>query len=410
MCDHNEEDTPSPSSSLSSWTCQKCTLVHSGRRTRYFLACEVCSTERPNNDDRQKKESRTTTPAPATPPKQQTVPVSSLPLMKVVSSTAPVTSLKSEQKRPSNTNNSNNAWGSLRPPSEKDIVGPRKRQKVLDAPPPMLDYIIVLDFEWTADDKRRMEPVAEITQFPSVAMRLFPTKEGLPTNATASCISRSNSSATGTTPSGTPSTTSSRIPLPLDLTVPSFEMRTTYDACAVDAFDTFVRPTFNPRLSLFAINLTAITQDQVDTAPTIDVVLQTYINWLHSLQLVDKDGHRIPDCYNWCFATWGDGDIMETLRRELQYKSIRLPPCFDRWINLKSDSIFKKHFGREPRGGLRSCVESIGTKWEGRAHNGLVDSINTAKIVRRMVQTGFRFTKSTRGLAKDGVPFGRRKK
>ena len=72
--------------------------------------------------------------------------------------------------------------------------------------------------------------------------------------------------------------------------------------------------------------------------------------------------------------------------------------------------MFKKHYGREPKGGLRSCVESIGAIWDGRAHNGLVDSLNTAKIVRHMVQTGFRFTRSTRGLDKNGIPYGQKKK
>lgn len=71
--------------------------------------------------------------------------------------------------------------------------------------------------------------------------------------------------------------------------------------------------------------------------------------------------------------------------------------------------MYKRHYHREPRGGLRTCVESVGACWEGRAHNGLIDSINTAKIVRHMVQTGFRFTRSTRGLDRDGVPFGQRK-
>jgi hypothetical protein len=56
-------------------------------------------------------------------------------------------------------------------------------------------------------------------------------------------------------------------------------------------------------------------------------------------RLVDNnDGNRIG---NWCFCSWGDGDIMQTLQRELAYKSITLPLCFDRGINLKDDSVFK---------------------------------------------------------------------
>ena len=155
------------------------------------------------------------------------------------------------------------------------------------------------------------------------------------------------------------------------------------------------------------MDLTAISQDQVDGAPTLDIAIERYMKWLESLHLVDEEGTRRG---NWCFVTWGDVDIMTTLRQEVQFKKLAFPPCFDCWINLKSDSVFKRHYGRDPRGGLRSCVESVGATWEGRAHNGLIDSINTAKIVRHMVRTGYRFTRSTRGLDKSGIPFGNNNK
>ena len=35
-----------------------------------------------------------------------------------------------------------------------------------------MEHLVVLDFEWTADDKRPMLPIPEITQFPSVLVRL----------------------------------------------------------------------------------------------------------------------------------------------------------------------------------------------------------------------------------------------
>jgi len=294
-------------------------------------------------------------------------------------------SKKSEQK-----SKTKNSWGSLRPPSDKDVAGPRKRQRVFDALPQLLDYLVVLDFEWTADDYKKMVPTAEITQFPSVLMKLFETNQ----EATAfaekeKAFDKQDSS----------------LSLPLNLTRPSSE-KIRHDALAVSIFDTFVRPTFNPKLSDFSIRLTAITQAQVDAAPTIETVLSDYMQWLKSLDLVNDSGQRQG---NWCFVTWGDGDIMSTLRQELCCKQMQLPPCFDKWINLKSDAMFKKHYKREARGGLRTCVESVGAVWEGRAHNGLVDSINTAKIVRNMLQTGFRFTRSTRGLGKDGIPFGQKR-
>merc|ERR1711865_964893 len=159
----------------------------------------------------------------------------------------------------------------------------------------------------------------------------------------------------------------------------------------------------------FAIALTAISQKDVDVAPTIATALARYMAWLQSLDLVDATGGRNG---HWYFVTWGDSDIMTTLRHELAYKSIPFPSCFDRWINLKSDAMYQKHYGHPPTGGLRACFDRIrpSLSWEGRAHNGLVDSIHTAKIVRHMVQTGFRFTRSTRGFDTNGIPFGQKKK
>jgi hypothetical protein len=62
-------------------------------------------------------------------------------------------------------------WGSLRPPSERDIKG-RASSKGLAAAPPPLTHLVVLDFEWTADERKKMLPCSEITQFPSVLVRL----------------------------------------------------------------------------------------------------------------------------------------------------------------------------------------------------------------------------------------------
>jgi inhibitor of KinA sporulation pathway (predicted exonuclease) len=368
-----------------SWTCSNCTLEHVGTAKHVYLVCELCGAKRVSSASM----STTCKSQPKTPSSANNrLPSSSLISQEPQSKNS--ANGLDRPREPATQKKHALAWGSLKVPTETDIRGKRRRQKGLDAPVPLMDYLVVLDFEWTADDKRKMEPTPEITQFPSVAMKLVEKTKGISMNY--SC------------PSAT-----TNLPLPIDLTLPCNEniSMLRQDAFAVSAFDTFVKPTFNPILSDFSVQLTAITQEEVNAAPTIEEALQSYIKWLESLGLVnEKDGSRKG---NWCFATWGDVDIMNTLRQELQHKGIQLPPCFDRWINLKCNSMFKKHYGREPRGGLRACVESVGARWHGRAHNGLVDSFNTAKIVRHMVQTGFRFTRATRGLDKNGVPFGEKR-
>jgi inhibitor of KinA sporulation pathway (predicted exonuclease) len=375
-----------------SWTCPACTFDHIGEDKQLYLTCELCGTSR-RSSTTNKESDVVPNNLTTTIPSSSQYPVATNVDTNVTTATATATALSPQIS-------SSTAWGSLRPPSDRDIHGPRKRHKAFDAPPPLLDFLVVMDLEWTADKKMKTEPICEITQMPSVVMKLVDKKWAIAamTTATEDIVLLPEKEKN-----------SSPIQLPADLSVPCCFSNSTVkaDAYAVSAFDTFVRPTLNPRLTQFSIDLTAITQEDVNAAPTIDIALKSYMKWLKSLDLVDGNGFRKG---NWCFATWGDVDIMSTLRQELEYKSIRLPPCFDRWINLKHDSIYKKHYCREPKGGLRACVESIGTlSWEGRAHNGFIDSVNTAKIVRHMIQTGFRFTRSTRGLDRDGVPFGQKK-
>ncbi|KAL3941580.1 MAG: hypothetical protein SGBAC_004082 [Bacillariaceae sp.] len=358
-----------PPPSTQAWSCTVCTFEHKGGDKQLYLACEICGAPR-----------EPSSVAKVTPSKIEATRSVADSTSNNNTSHHPEESLKDKRKA---------AWGTLRPPTSRDVQGPRKRQKGLDAPIPLLDYIVVMDFEWTASDKSKMEPIAEITQFPAVIMKLEDRKWG------------STMNTYDTIPE-------SPIPLPADLCTPCFSNRiVNADAYAISAFDTFVKPTFNPTLTKFSIELTAIHQSDVDKAPSIGPVVTDFVKWLKSLGLVDSDRNRVG---NWCFATWGDGDIGGTLLQELNFKSLSMPPCFDRWIDLKNDSIFLKHYGREPRGGLRKCVEAVGEVWSGRAHNGLVDSFNTAKIVRHMVQTGFRFTRPTRGLDRNGVPFGQRRK
>ena len=354
-----------------SWVCAHCTFRHDDDAGAMFLACKLCGHARvceatkrkcevdhgncEGGDQVERKRSRGFVGGSADAP---------------------------------GGNTGGSTWGSLRPPTSRDVA-PRKIRRGLDRPPQTMSHIVVLDFEWTADQGARMRPVAEITQFPSVLVDLR-------RNELASGGGGDVSSGSGGGGGGGSSSSSSR------------DRRGNQSARIVDEYDTFVRPTLNPRLSAFATELTGITQTMVDNAPSIDSVLPRYLAWLRSHALVDAAGGRVG---HWSLATWGDVDVMTTLRQELAHKKIDFPPCFDKWINLKDDAVFKRHYGWRPRGGLQRCVNSIApgsVVWEGRAHNGLVDSRNTAKIVVHMANTGYRFVRATRGMDANGVPYGLR--
>ena len=277
-----------------SWACTSCTFLHEGKAKEAFLACELCGSERRNGIEKGSANNGRVKQIPSAP-------------AAAGSPTSP------------------SSWGCLRAPTQGDITGPRKRRKELDEPPPMMDYLIVLDFEWTADYKRKMEPVAEITQFPSVVMKLCESKMIRKNDCGEVDGTSGGDAGLGNTHAPMPGHVENGIHVPEDLRPSPVE--TKRDAHCVSIYNTFVRPTLNPTLTKFSIELTGITQDEVDRAPAIDEVIVDYMKWLRGLGLADAGGNRIG---SWSFATWSDADL-SILGMELQHKSIDLPPCFDRW-------------------------------------------------------------------------------
>ena len=55
----------------------------------------------------------------------------------------------------------------------------------------------------------------------------------------------------------------------------------------------------------------------MDAAPALPAVLRQYLAWLRSHGLADSEGRRVG---HWAMVTWGDGDLMGTLRAELLAK------------------------------------------------------------------------------------------
>ena len=253
------------------------------------------------------------------------------------------------RKEPIEPTKKRKGWGPLRPPRPCDFQNKRRKRSNT-----RLTHLVVLDFEWTADNRKRVEPISEITQFPSVLVKL---------NGPRSQI--------------------------------------------IDEFNTYVKPTLNPLLSQFATTLTGITQAMVDAAPTLPQALNMYLEWLKKHNLINDQNERVG---HWYITTWSDADVMQ-LAKELKFKKCcQIPKLFDRWIDLKV--LYRRHYKTDHARGLQKCVERLGMTFDGRAHDGLVDSRNTAKIVLHMHYFGahtygsFVFKSSTRGLDSAGNVFG----
>ncbi|KAK9268331.1 hypothetical protein L1049_000079 [Liquidambar formosana] len=147
-----------------------------------------------------------------------------------------------------------------------------------------------------------------------------------------------------------------------------------------DFFQIYVRPTCNQLLSDYCKELTGIQQIQVDRGVLLSEALLMHDKWL------EEKGIKHT---NFAVVTWGNWDCQVMLESECQFKRIRKPPYFNRWINLKNS--FHEIFGGV-RCNLKEAVLLAGLVWEGRAHCGLDDAKNTARLLSHLMHRGFRFS------------------
>ena len=134
------------------------------------------------------------------------------------------------------------------------------------------DYLLVLDFEATCDDKIKLRP-QEIIEFPVVKVN----------------------AATLETES---------------------------------VFHSYVGPTAHPVLTPFCTDLTGITQDMVEGKPTLKQVLIQLESWLEENKLLDPN-------LRFCFVTCGDWDLKTMLPGQCKYFGIERPIYLCSWINIK---------------------------------------------------------------------------
>nr|GMD19159.1 3'-5' exoribonuclease 1-like [Ipomoea batatas]GME05727.1 3'-5' exoribonuclease 1-like [Ipomoea batatas] len=145
-------------------------------------------------------------------------------------------------------------------------------------------------------------------------------------------------------------------------------------------FQTYVRPTCNHLLSDFCKDLTGIQQIQVDRGVTLSEALLRHDKWL------EKKGIKNS---NFAVVTWSNWDCRVMLESECRYKKIRKPPYFNRWINLKVP--FNEIFGGV-RCNLKEAVQLAGLAWQGRAHCGLDDAKNTARLLALFMRKGIKLS------------------
>lgn len=143
-----------------------------------------------------------------------------------------------------------------------------------------------------------------------------------------------------------------------------------------DCFQTYVKPVHNPILTDFCTRLTGIQQEQVDNGIALVEALDMHDKWLEEKGVKEM---------NFAVLIWSDWDCKVMLDSECRWKGLKKPTYFNRWINLKL--LFQNAFmGRKCN--LKKAVELAGLEWTGRAHCGLDDAKNTARLALELMRRG----------------------
>jgi inhibitor of KinA sporulation pathway (predicted exonuclease) len=130
-------------------------------------------------------------------------------------------------------------------------------------------------------------------------------------------------------------------------------------------FQTFVRPLKLPRLSSFCRELTGISQEAVDAAPSFPEALKQFLEWAEPLDRV-------------VLASWSHYDVWQL---DLDLESHELPKLEFPFLDVKklaAQIIGAKNFEETARELAPDCVEMP-------RHRAIADAHRTARILRRLL-------------------------
>lgn len=152
----------------------------------------------------------------------------------------------------------------------------------------------------------------------------------------------------------------------------------------------FVRPVWRPTLSQFCINLTGISQVDIDRAMTLDQVLRDFdANFIKPHKLFTAENRTV-------WVTDGPWDFRDhfvkstflaAIHHHALPRYLRSPiPLIDLRFLLKA-FIPQVCFGTAPSSlSLTNALTTLGLEFEGHQHSGIDDAHNIARILSQMVK------------------------
>lgn len=139
----------------------------------------------------------------------------------------------------------------------------------------------------------------------------------------------------------------------------------TSDGLIISEFDEFVLPLRYPQLTPYCMELTGITQKDIDQASIFREVFSRFTAWWIPFRPL-------------VFCSWGLYDVQQ-FQRDCTYQEVPFP--FHAHLNLSEE--FTRNTGRKR--GHRKAMEHFGITPTGTHHRGIDDARNIARILPFLV-------------------------
>lgn len=148
-------------------------------------------------------------------------------------------------------------------------------------------------------------------------------------------------------------------------------------------FSHFVRPIYHPKLSSFCIELTTISQADVDNARDFSDVFEDFCQWVTREKLER----------NSLFVTCGDWDLNQMLPNQCKLYGIKMPSYCKKWMNLLM--TYEKSTGECVRS-LDEMQKGLGINPTGIPHRAIDDCKNIVNILHTLADRGSKFYPMTK--------------
>ncbi|AYU80543.1 Exonuclease [Leishmania donovani] len=144
------------------------------------------------------------------------------------------------------------------------------------------------------------------------------------------------------------------------------------------SFHTFVKPWRNSRLTPFCTQLTGITQEVVDAAPSITEAIQLFEKWYRE---------TIPRGAKTIFAADGPWDFKNFIHEHhILRDHVGFPSIFYEYLDIRT--TFAHHLNHGVPIKLDAMLRKMNLRFDGRPHNGFDDAYNIARLAVAMMKAG----------------------